>query len=237
MIVVLLLEFTSCAQNKRRELTGASKGFDAVERKPDDQHDSQTAKEEFEHEALNPAESDLKRDSGSISAKYLPKNNKVLLILGQDLTSVRDYVNCGYFSDLGGVTTYFSFYNIIGSAFPAYGTLGQDVKGNPVVFDVDWGAGPLNAQNAAFGYPNSAMVIGLSIAEGNNQALWATGELANMGAEAHEDKIRGLAKFCKDIRIPVFLRIGYEFNGAWNKGYENTTNYIHAFRRIAVIGD
>jgi hypothetical protein len=187
------------------------------------------------HRETRTSKSDVKRHSESISAKYLTKNNKVLLILGQDLTSVRDYVNCGYFPNPGGVATYLSFYNLVDSAFPAYGALGQDIKGNPVAFNVDWGAGPLNAHSAAFGYPNSILVIGLSIAEGNDQALWASGELLNIGVGTHDDKIRRLAKFCKDIDIPIYLRIGYEFDGVWNKGYENKTNFVRAFQHIVEV--
>jgi len=31
---------------------------------------------------------------------------------------------------------------------------------------------------------------------------------------------------------PVYLRIGYEFDGAWNQGYENAERYIAAWHRI-----
>jgi hypothetical protein len=30
----------------------------------------------------------------------------------------------------------------------------------------------------------------------------------------------------------VYLRISYEFDGAWNEGYENAARYVHAWRRI-----
>ena len=33
----------------------------------------------------------------------------------------------------------------------------------------------------------------------------------------------------------MYLRIGYEFDGAWNRGYANKTSYILAFRRIVEV--
>ena len=42
-----------------------------------------------------------------------------------------------------------------------------------------------------------------------------------------------MAKFCKSLGDrPVYLRIGYEFDGVWNRGYENPQQYIAAYRRI-----
>ena len=34
------------------------------------------------------------------------------------------------------------------------------------------------------------------------------------------------------IKGPIYLRIGYEFDGVWNKGYDNHANYIAAYRHI-----
>jgi hypothetical protein len=173
--------------------------------------------------------------SASKMAKLLPEDNKVLLILGQDMTSVSDYVKSGLYPSPGGVTSYLAFYKLLSGTHPAFGALGEDSDGDPLTYDVDWGSGRLNAHSAAHAFRNSTLVIGLSIAEGSGQFIWAKGELARIGKGLHDDKIRRLARFCKDIEIPVYLRIGYEFDGAWNSGYENTTNYINAFRRIVAV--
>ena len=41
-----------------------------------------------------------------------------------------------------------------------------------------------------------------------------------------------LSKFTKSVEGRVYLRIGYEFDGVWNRGLENTENYIAAYRHI-----
>ena len=169
---------------------------------------------------------------GPSAPRFVPKKGKVLLILGQDLDATADYVNSGFFPTPGGITTYLSFYNMTGPSFPAYGALGQDIEGNALALSVDWGAGPLNAHRAAIDNPDSALVIGMGIAEGSGNTIWASGGLANIGVGAHDDNIRRLARFCKSIGKPVYLRIAYEFDGAWNLGYEKKSSYIYAYRRI-----
>jgi hypothetical protein len=64
-----------------------------------------------------------------------------MLFIGQDLASNAGYAASGYFPTLGGVTTYFAFYQLNQSSLPAYGALGQDMDGDPVDSDVNWGAG------------------------------------------------------------------------------------------------
>jgi hypothetical protein len=157
---------------------------------------------------------------------------KVILFVGQDLDSISDYAASGYFPTPAGVTTYLAFYELSQSSFPAYGALGQDADGNPVDSDVDWGAGPLNAHKLAARYPESALSIGLNIAEGDGHNTWAKGGLADIAVGAYDANIRRLAEFLKSIDNPVYLRIGYEFDGAWNAGYEKTSSYISAYRRI-----
>ena len=75
----------------------------------------------------------------------------------------------------------------------------------------------MNTFRASRDYPQSALVIGLNIAEGSGDNLWAAG---------------GLAEFFKSIKKPVYLRIGVEFDGAWNRGYEKKLSYILAFRHF-----
>ncbi|MGB5395751.1 MAG: glycosyl hydrolase [Gammaproteobacteria bacterium] len=156
----------------------------------------------------------------------------MLLIIGQDLTSVTDYVESAYFPVPGGITTYISFYSLLSESFPAYGALGQDVDGDAYSNNVNWGAGPLSAHSAAVSYPGASLVIGLNIAEGDASTVWAQGGLADIGVGAYDANIRRLARFCKSIQKQVYLRIGYEFDGAWNRGYEKYSSYIYAYRRI-----
>ncbi len=159
-------------------------------------------------------------------------NKKTLLIIGQDLDSIADYANSGLLPEPGGVTTYLAFYRLGLDSFPAFGALGMDPDGKPVGGSVNWGAGPLNAYQLAADYPNSALVIGLNIAEGDARTEWTPGGLADIGIGAYDANIRQLARFFRSINNPVYLRIGYEFDGAWNRGYDKRLSYILAYRRI-----
>lgn len=76
------------------------------------------------------------------------------------------------------------------------------------------------------------MSIGLNIAEGNGHSTWAKGGLADIVVGAYDVNTRRLAEFFKSIDNPVYLSIGYEFDGAWNAGYESSSSYISAYRRI-----
>lgn len=166
----------------------------------------------------------------AIGQAYLPPQGKTLLVIGQDLKSVYDYKNSGYFSEPGGITTYINLYDVTsGSAYFPYGALGEDVTGS-VVPDVDWGAGPLNARNAAVGYPKSTLSIGLYMTED-----YFPGGLSNIANGTYDAQINRLATFLKKIDKPVFLRIGYEFDGNWNTGYANKTNFKNAYKRIVDI--
>jgi len=161
-----------------------------------------------------------------------PFEDKVILSVGQDLDSVSSYVDSGHFPVPGGVTTYLAFYQLNNASFPAYGALGQDTEGRATKENIDWGAGPLNALKLAENNPGSALVIGLNIAEGSGDILWAPGGLADIAVGAYDKNIRRLARFCRQAKRPVYLRIGYEFDGAWNRGYEKQGSYISAYQRI-----
>ncbi len=186
-------------------------------------------------------------NDSDLKAKLLPPNGKILLTLGQDLKTLNDYneggVNDRGFPEMGGVTTYVSFYSIASTDFPVYGALGESPSGetafNPdgSTVDTDWGAGPLNARSVVLGYPNSSLSIGLSLAEGENTADgpndWCAGCLAQTANGAFDTQIKALADFClRRPEVAIYLRIGYEFDGAWNRGYENPDNFKGAFRRI-----
>lgn len=167
-------------------------------------------------------------------AKLLPPNKKVILSIGQDLTTIWEYQQSGHFPTIGATVGYLAFYSLTSSSHPMFGGLGEDMDGNPIM-DIHWGAGPVNAHSTAYGYPNSALVLALGINEGNDSETWCSGCLAQIGAGQWDHNIRRLAKFCKDYNEPVYLRIGYEFDGKWNHGYGNTTNYKNAYRRIVDI--
>lgn len=167
--------------------------------------------------------------SAVLAGPGAPKDpSRRLSIVGQDLGAVHGYVESGKFPTPGGVTGYVSLWDIAnGSAYYPYGGLGQDNAGGAYK-DVDWGAGPTNARNTGLGYPNSALVLGVYMTE-----EFCAGCLSKLAQGQYDTEIRKLALFVKSMDKPVFLRIGYEFDGPWNVGYEKTDSYKAAWRRIA----
>jgi hypothetical protein len=154
------------------------------------------------------------------------EDRKRLFIIGQDLGSVREYVSSGCCPEADGNTAYLNFYALT-SPEGGFGGLGLDPGGKPVEEEMDWGGGPSNAWKSATEFGGS-FVIGLSITENENP-----GGLARIAAGEFDANIRQLARFISMVEVPVYLRIGYEFDGSWNQGYANTANYIAAWRRIA----
>ncbi len=171
--------------------------------------------------------------SSAISGLFTPPAGKTMLIIGQDLASISDYVNSAQFPTPAGVTSYISFFDILNQA-GGYGALGMTPTGQTPgsSIDLDWGGGPLNTNSTAVAWPNSTLQVGLNMSEYAN----SQGFLAQLGNGQKDAEIKQLAAFFKKISPkPVYLRIGYEFDGQWNAGYQNKTNYINAFRRIVTV--
>ena len=164
--------------------------------------------------------------ANSAPAHFAPPRGQTLLIIGQELKAVADYVEqCKSCPTPAGVTTYLGFYDLL-SAHDGFGGLGQDERGKAAP-DVDWGAGKTSAARMLPQHPHSALVIGLDISNGRR-----SGGLAEIARGVHDDKIARLAAFFIAAKRPVYLRIGYEFDGMWNQGYESRETYIAAWRHI-----
>ncbi len=69
--------------------------------------------------------------------------------------------------------------------------------------------------------------IGLSLNAGDARKHYE----GAVGIGDEDWRLEGLCKLLKSLGRPVFLRVGYEFNGSWN-GYEAKA-YVAAFRRVA----
>ncbi len=159
----------------------------------------------------------------SISDGYLvPSNEKQLLFIGQDLRSVRGYVaNCTECPVPSGITTYV---NLSGVRSGNYGALGWKPDNTAYEEEIEWGAGPLNAYKAATEYPNSAVQIG----------LYLVGQTQNIAEGNLDDHIKQLGAYFNALKETAFyLRIGYEFDGNWNR-YEGE-RYQKAFRKIVEV--
>jgi hypothetical protein len=124
-----------------------------------------------------------------------------------------------------GLTAYLDFYDILKPG--DFGGLGIDAAGEQLDFELSWGAGPNSAYLTATDFGVSDIAIGLSITENEHP-----GGLKKIVDGLHDDEIRQLAAFAAMVDGRVYLRTGYEFDGAWNEGYSDADLYIAAYRRI-----
>ncbi|MDH3620609.1 MAG: glycosyl hydrolase [Gammaproteobacteria bacterium] len=163
-------------------------------------------------------------DQPAISPAVVATPDK-LLVIGQDLGAIRGYMGSDCCPQPDGLTAYIDFYDILTE--DDFGGLGIDADGNEVDFELDWNAGPVSAYRTATEFGIDGLAIGLSITENEHP-----GGLQRLVDGKHDDEIRQLARFFSMIEGPVYLRIGYEFDGAWNQGYENAPSFIAAWKRI-----
>lgn len=152
--------------------------------------------------------------------------DKTLLIIGQDLESVRGYTGANCCPVPAGITTYIGLYNILNEA-AGFGGIGIDAEGRPIDLEVDWGGGPSNAFKAGNEYPFSPLVIGLSLTENDHP-----GAMRRLLKGKYDAEIGQLAKLFSTVDAPVYLRVGYEFDGTWNQGYGNRKRYKAAYRYV-----
>jgi len=147
------------------------------------------------------------------------------LIIGQDLDAIRGYMGSDCCPTPDGLTAYIDFYDILTPK--DFGGLGLNTDGNPIELELDWQAGPVSAWKTASEFGVDGLAIGLSITENDHP-----GDLGRLAAGELDAEIRQLGHFFSMIEGPVWLRIGYEFDGAWNRGYHDTDKYKAAWRRI-----
>jgi hypothetical protein len=141
----------------------------------------------------------------SQAQKFVPPNGQRLVFIGQDIPSVNAYKGSNAFQTPSGVTTYINDANN-----GLRNTVGAANASN-------------NAVQSASENPNSCIAIG----------YYMVNQTDAIAAGQRDAQIRDLANYISEVNRPVFLRIGYEFDGAWNA--YNQTSYINAFRRIVDI--
>lgn len=159
-------------------------------------------------------------------AKFEPENGEVILFIGQenDALGGTEKDKNGYldhFPAPGGFTMYTDIMPGVTEEFDGHSFTYTGLNG--IYETADWGDGPENMSlllNDA-DFKNSALAIGLAIIDSEEKI--ASGEL--------DPYIAKMGDFFKSLgRRPVFLRIGFEFDGPWNR-YERVA-YINAFRHI-----
>ena len=149
-----------------------------------------------------------------------------VFIVGQDLGAIRGYLASGCCPLPDGLTAYLSFFNLR-SARHGYGGIGFDNAGHPLREEHSWGSGPVDARKTAtaFGVPNLAIGLHLIDSPGSE----SLDRLIIGRFDAQVDKLLQLFAM---VDGSVYLRIGYEFDGAWNAAYGNAARYVAAYRHI-----
>ena len=141
-----------------------------------------------------------------LSTKQMPKfslpQGKVLFIVGQDRDTIDAYVNSINITP-GGFMVYTSIQNMDGLYSP-----------------VDYGGGVQHFQDLVDRYPNTVIQIG----------LYMVGALDGVIEGLYDMNVGKLAEWIKKTDRPVYLRIGYEFDGSHNS-YE-PDKYVKAYRYI-----
>ncbi len=151
-----------------------------------------------------------------------------LLIIGQDLGAIRGYMASDCCPTPDGLTAYVDFYDLFTP--DDFGGLGIDADGQPIDLELDWNAGPVSAWKTSHEFGVDGLAIGLSLTENEHP-----GKLDRLASGEFDDHIRHLAAFCAMVDGTVYLRIGYEFDGAWNQGYHDAERFKIVFRRIVDI--
>ncbi|MFC4267676.1 glycosyl hydrolase [Polaribacter marinivivus] len=154
--------------------------------------------------------------------KFEPKNGKVLVFVGQDLEAlggVKQYKNgyLDYFETPAGIT----LYSNLSPGDQSYSLLLEGLDG--LKTKANWGAGDTCAQYFIDDeqYNNTKLTIGLSMVNHDK----------NVAKGKHDKLIIELGEWIKTTKRPVFLRIGYEFDG-WDWNNYKKKHFLKAWKRI-----
>ncbi len=149
-----------------------------------------------------------------------------VFIVGQDLGAIRGYLDSGCCPHPDGLTAYLSFFNLRSEA-GGYGGVGFDNAGHPLADEHSWGSGPVDARKTAtaFGIPDLA--IGLHLIDASGR-----GSLDRLIAGDYDGNIGKMLELFALVEGTVYLRVGYEFDGAWNAAYADAARYVLAYRHI-----
>jgi Glycosyl hydrolase family 26 len=153
---------------------------------------------------------------------HLPSGNKRLLFMGQDMVALGGLADGtttysgGYMDDPElrglpvGLTTYLQVMDNQGLTTTFHNS-GEEKNAE------------LTIKHPAFAGSKPLLAIGYFL-DNNHEAVLNGARDANLKA---------LADWIKASNVPVFLRIGYEFNSSWTGHANNKIGYINAYRYIA----
>ncbi|MBN1521663.1 MAG: hypothetical protein JW928_03945 [Candidatus Aureabacteria bacterium] len=134
---------------------------------------------------------------------FQPPDGRILLIVGQDDRTVETYIK-----ETGIVPGGFMIYTSI-----------QTMEGLDGV-SKDYGSGTCFTDKLIEKYPDTVIQIGLYMVDALDDTLKGK----------YDKNIRHLEKWAKKVRIPIFLRIGYECDGSHN--HYDPDQYTEAYRYI-----
>jgi hypothetical protein len=143
-------------------------------------------------------------------AKFEPPDGHTILIIGQTNKEIAAYSRDAGTGDPGGYMTYTAMEDLRGLKGPHEGQGCED-------------AGEVDLPALVSRYPQSVGQIGLSM----------NGDLDLIQSGADDELIRNLGEIIRQTNKPIFLRIGFEFDGPWN--HYDPDLYVTAFRRIVSI--
>lgn len=140
--------------------------------------------------------------------KFVPPSGKTLLIMGQTIEDIDDYMDS--FSDKpipGGWSAYWGI---------------PEFQGVNTTFTNENGSSH-NHQMLVDRFPNTVIQSGLWMV-----GTWGVAE--NTANGAYDQVIKQYSSWAKSINRPIYLRIGYEFDGPHNE--LEPDDYVAAYRHI-----
>ncbi len=138
----------------------------------------------------------------NIQAKFLPPDRKILLIVGQDIKNIDEYLDA---------------VKIVPGGFSVY-TSAEFAEGLEKADDN--GGGVQHAQSLVDNYPNTTILLAIYMVDMEEKVY--SGDV--------DESLDRIGNWIKSTRRPVYLRIGYEFDYPEN-GYE-PEKYVRAYRYI-----
>jgi hypothetical protein len=144
-------------------------------------------------------------------SKFVPHAGKTLLIMGQDSKTISEYMDS--FSGRpvpGGWTAYWGITSMNGVDRINAEDIGKQY-------------GYQNHQTLVDRFPDTVLQSGLWMV-----GMWDV--LENAGNGKYNPVIRQFSAWAKTIDRPLYLRIGYEFDG--NQNQMEPVDYVKAYRRI-----
>lgn len=140
--------------------------------------------------------------SACATAKFEPPAGRILLIGGQNLEDIQATIEASH-QIPGGVMSYTSL---------------AQAEGTETAYKA--GDGTQHAQKLVELYPQSALQIG----------LWMVGDCGRIASGDLDSAIDRLGEWIRKTNRPVYLRVGYEFDGPHN--HYPPKDYVKAYQRL-----